>query len=95
MSMPSLPDARRIVAVYDYRAEQGELLYQTVRCEPKDFRQRRPDGKGGWIGNLGEVRRVPYRLPELFAAPAEQPLYVVEGEKDLDRLAQLGSGSSP
>ena len=33
----------RIVAEYDYRDERGELLYQNVCYEPKDFRQRRPD----------------------------------------------------
>ncbi len=32
----------RIVATYDYRDEGGELLFQVVRYEPKDFRQRRP-----------------------------------------------------
>src|SRR5262245_37723375 len=48
----------QIVATYDYRDETGELLYQAVRYWPKDFRQRRPDGKGGWIWNLQGVRRV-------------------------------------
>src|SRR6266576_1722566 len=33
----------RIVAAYDYADDKGELLYQVVRLEPKDFRQRRPD----------------------------------------------------
>ena len=32
----------RIVAVYDYTDAEGKLLYQTVRFEPKTFRQRRP-----------------------------------------------------
>jgi hypothetical protein len=46
------PAARRgkfnIVATYDYRDERGELLFQVCRLEPKDFRQRRPNGSGGW-----------------------------------------------
>ena len=43
---------RTTVAVtYDYRAEHGDLLFQKVRDEPKGFRQRRPDGKGGWMGS--------------------------------------------
>src|SRR6516225_779255 len=50
---------------YDYRDENGALLFQVVRFAGKDFRQRRPDGKGGWLWNLNGVRRVPYRLPEL------------------------------
>ena len=35
---------RRIVETYDYDDEDGKLLYQVVRYEPKDFRQRKPDG---------------------------------------------------
>jgi putative DNA primase/helicase len=79
--------AARIVATYDYHDAKGALLYQAVRFEPKDFRQRRPDGRGGWTWNMHGVARVPYRLPEL----AEQPrVYIVEGEKDADALGVLG-----
>jgi putative DNA primase/helicase len=35
----------RIVALYAYRDETGKLLFQVVRFEPKDFRQRQPDGQ--------------------------------------------------
>jgi hypothetical protein len=56
------------VAHYPYVDESGELLLQVVRFEPKTFRQRRPDGKGGWLWNIKGVRRVPYRLPELIEA---------------------------
>ena len=54
-----------LVATYDYTDERGNLLYHTCRYQPKDFCQRRPDGKGGWINNLQGVRRVLYRLPEV------------------------------
>lgn len=80
----------RVVATYDYRDEQGLLLFQTCRLYPKDFRQRRPNGKGGWIWDLKETRRVPYRLPELLAAPPDKIVFVVEGEKDVDALLALG-----
>ncbi len=33
---------------------------------------------------------VPYRLPELLAAGPATPVYVTEGEKDVDRLRSLG-----
>jgi len=58
-----------------------------LRYEPKNFRQRRPDGRGGWIWNLDDVRRVLYRLPALKGS---ETVYVVEGEKDADALAALG-----
>jgi len=79
----------QIVATYDYFDEAGELLYQSVRYSPKDFRQRRPDGKGGWTWNLRGVRRVLYRLPVLLAADPRRAVFLVEGEKDADRLVSV------
>ena len=57
--MPQNGAARRIVATYDYTDDEGEVLYQAVRYSPKDFRQRRPDGNGGYVWKLGNVSRVP------------------------------------
>lgn len=74
--------ARKITATYDYTDENGHLLFQTVRFEPKDFRQRHGDGNGGWLWNLNGVRRVLFHLPQLLAAKAKTPILVVEGEKD-------------
>nr|BDD44738.1 hypothetical protein 4 [Rhodospirillaceae bacterium] len=75
---------RRIVAKYDYLDEGGTLLSQVVRYRPKEFRQRRPDGKDGWIWNVKGVRSVPYRLPDILEGSA---VVIVEGEKDADLLA--------
>lgn len=80
----------RIMRAYDYREENGEVAFQVVRMEPKDFRQRRPDGAGGWTWNLDGITVIPYRLPELIAAGTDQTIWIVEGEKDADRLAALG-----
>jgi putative DNA primase/helicase len=80
----------KIVEQYDYRDEAGILLYQSVRMEPKTFRQRKPDPSGGWIWKLNGVRRVLYRLPKLLEADSRQTVFVVEGEKDVDRLRSLG-----
>jgi hypothetical protein len=79
---------RKIVAEYNYTDESRSLLYQVVRCDPKDFRHRRPDGNGGWIWSLGEKRRVLYRWPELLKYP-DATVFVCEGEKDADRVASL------
>lgn len=80
-----------IVATYDYRDADGALVFQAVRyAAPKEFRQRRPDGNGGWIRNLKGVNRILYRLPELLAADPAQTVFLVEGEKDADNLAALG-----
>jgi len=83
--------ASRIVVTYDYTDEAGALLYQVVRKEPKTFLQRRPDGAGGWAWGLGGMETTLYRLPELLQAVApEDPIYIVEGEKDADALHTAG-----
>jgi 5S rRNA maturation endonuclease (ribonuclease M5) len=80
-----------IIATYDYVDESGALLFQVVRLAPKDFRQRRPNGKDGWTWSLGKTRRVLYRLPDVRDAVADDRLVViVEGEKDADNLSKLG-----
>jgi putative DNA primase/helicase len=82
---------RRILATYDYTDEHGELLFQVVRFEPKDFRQRQPDGSGGWTWKLTGIRRVPFALPRVLeVAKAGGKLAVVEGEKDCIALGQHG-----
>jgi hypothetical protein len=82
-----------IVKNYDYRDENGQLLLQVVRLEPKGFRQRRPHGRGGWIWNLQGTRRVPYRLPVLMkSVAAGQTIY--KGEKDVDNLRDIGQALS-
>ena len=66
---------------YNYFAADGTLAYQAVRFQPKDFRQRRPDGAGGWLWNMAGADRVLYRLPELHGCELGVG---VEGEKDAD-----------
>jgi DNA-binding transcriptional ArsR family regulator len=75
---------------YDYRDASGQLVYQVVRRPGKRFTQRRSDGADGWVYSLEGVQRLPYRLPELLAHPRKRGVVVVEGEKDVDRLASLG-----
>jgi len=78
-----------VVAHYDYTDENGVLLYQVQRHEPKSFSQRRPNGNGGWDYQLGDVRRVLYRLSDLLKYP-DGTVFICEGEKDADRVASLG-----
>ena len=81
----------RIVETYDYVTAEGNLLFQAVRYEPKDFRQRRPDGKGGYIYNLQGIEPVIYRLPAVREAVRKgEPIFVVEGERDCHSLESIG-----
>lgn len=84
----STGDRRRIVATYDYLDADGELVGQVVRYDPKDFRQRRPDGEGGWVW---KGARLPlYRLPDVLrAVEAGRAVWLCEGEKDADALQRV------
>lgn len=77
----------RIVKTYDYHDETGALSFQACRMEPKDFRQRKPDGAGGWSWSMKGVTRVPYHLPDVLKA---DKAYIAEGEKDCDNLQEHG-----
>lgn len=81
----------RIEAEYDYHDEDGVLLYQIVRLAGKQFKARQPAPRGGWKWQIGDVRRVLYRLPEVVRSVANgTPIFVVEGEKDADALRRHG-----
>ena len=81
--IPQRKGARKAVAWYPYHDAEGELRFEVVRYEPKNFKQRRPDGKGGWIWDTKGIEKVIFRLPEVLAAiNAGKRIYVTEGEKD-------------
>ncbi|WP_254701288.1 AAA family ATPase [Neorhizobium galegae] len=81
----------RHAVTYDYADANGEVVFEVLRYEhdtlAKTFIQRRPDGHGGYLAGRGEP--ILYRIPDI-AANTEDPVFVVEGEKDADRLASLG-----
>jgi 5S rRNA maturation endonuclease (ribonuclease M5) len=80
------PD-RKLVKTYDYTDEDGKMLFQVCRFEPKDFRQRVPRGSG-WEWGLNGVRRVLYHLEDIIAC--NTAVFFCEGEKDADLLHGMG-----
>jgi hypothetical protein len=84
-----------LVKTYNYNDVDGTLLFQKLRyvdgAGKKTFRQRKPDGRGGWEYSLGDTPKVLYNLPAVVKAVADgYPIWVVEGEKDADTLIELG-----
>ena len=88
-------------AIYDYLDENGKLLHQTLRYDPKRFLQSRPAAPGEyaggkqakrdkqgrwWLWTLHGWRTVLYNLPQILAALPEAKIYIVEGERDADNL---------
>jgi hypothetical protein len=81
---------------YDYVDADGTLVMQVLRYRRDDggktFRQRCPDGHGGWLWSTQHLTERPlYRLPAVLAAVADgTPVWVVEGEKDVHALEAAG-----
>jgi putative DNA primase/helicase len=85
------PGPGAATAEYIYRDARGRLYMRVVRvvqAGKKIFPTSRWDN-GSWaLGWPDKV--VPYRLPELLAAPADTVVLVTEGEKDADTCARFG-----
>ena len=93
-------------AVYSYTDAEGNEVFQVCRYAytqdgkpAKTFRQRRYDPQNPDANRQGYVNKVPaelrdstlYKMPEITAAMKEgRPVYVVEGEKDVETLLRLG-----
>lgn len=84
-------------STFFYRDAQGEVVYAVFRYRmpngDKSFSQHPPDGRGGWRfgrGVMDGVKPVPYRLPELLSADRDEPVWIVEGEKCVERLVSEG-----
>lgn len=79
---------------YDYYDAAGVLVYQVVRYvkqHKKAFYQRHLDAAGAWVNGMNGVERVLYRLPDVLRAVAQgDPIFVVEGEKDVETLRLRG-----
>jgi len=84
----------QITATYNYRDVGGTLLYQVVRFQPKNFRQRRPGPNRRWIWKLRNTPRVLYRLPELLKSKSQEVI-IAEGEKDVENIQALGLTATP
>jgi RecA/RadA recombinase len=87
---PARKPERKIEKVYDYADESGELIFQKIRYSPKSFACRRPNGKA-WIYDTKGVKPVPYRLDKI---KSELRVFLCEGEKDADLLADLSYPST-
>ena len=82
-----------ILAEHIYRNEHGTPYLLVKKCRDdagkKQFPQYHWDSTQ-WIKGKPKGPRIPYRLPELRAAPLTTIVYFCEGEKDCDNLAKIG-----
>lgn len=97
--IPCQDRGHKRVAQYLYRDERGAVVHGVTRCDAKCFAQWRPapETRSGRRWSLNDergqriVRTIPYRLPELLKAKAEdRVIFVSEGEKDVHALVDHG-----
>jgi hypothetical protein len=73
---------------YVYKDAHGRLYMRVTRtCGKSSPTQHWHDGR--WVSGW-PATAIPYRLPELLGAPASEPVWICEGEKDADNVAALG-----
>ena len=85
---------RRLEDTYTYTTATGQPLYRVQRWRMPDgtktfLQQHLRDGR--WVNGRGGIDPVLYRLDEINNAPIGTPIWVVEGEKDVETLRQLGA----
>jgi hypothetical protein len=86
-------DVGRPIAEYIYRDLKGAPHLKVVKRRSKDGKKYFPQyhlENGQWVKGKPKGAAIPYRLPELLAAPANATVEICEGEKDANTLAALG-----
>lgn len=77
----------KVIAEYIYRNADGAEAYRVCRRDDKTF-YIAPKG-------IRPTERVPYHLPDVFAAiEAGAVVFIVEGEKDVDRIRAAGGNAT-
>jgi hypothetical protein len=78
------------IAKYLYRQADGTPYLQVHRLADKSgFPQYHWDGEK-WISGKPKGPKIPYMLPQLISAAPNTPVYICEGEKDVDNLVKIG-----
>jgi 5S rRNA maturation endonuclease (ribonuclease M5) len=81
------------ISEHPYYDEHGKPYLKVRKCldgaGKKQFPQYHWDGTH-WGKGKPTGPKIPYRLPQLIAAPITTTIYFCEGEKDADNLARLG-----
>ncbi|MDB2613790.1 AAA family ATPase [Chlamydiales bacterium] len=76
---------------YIYTAEDGTPLYKKIRTAEKNFFILSYSESGHWEKGLKVDQRVLYQLPEVISARDKgEWIFIVEGEKDADKLRSAG-----
>ena len=79
-----------IIAYYTYTDADGKPLFRKLRHEPKSFSWERY-ADGVWVSGRDSGECPLYNLPAVVKAiESGQNIWIVEGEKDADKLTSIG-----
>lgn len=87
---PKSGRTEKITRIYLYRDEHGRPVLQVARTEEKSFPTCALDADGNWYGGRGKWGHLLYYLPEILKEKSEKPIYIVEGEKDVESMRAMG-----
>jgi hypothetical protein len=90
---PERDDIGRKVGEFIYRDLKGAPYLKVAKYVTGDGEKHFPQYRwenGRWVKGKPKGSPIPYRLPQLLAAPPGSTVEVCEGEKDADSLAALG-----
>jgi len=83
------PKAQPILRSHVYRDGAGELVRRAVKYQHGNWKQFKWH-QGDWISNVKGAANIPYQLPELLEDNFDRMVFIMEGEKDVDRAVQHG-----
>lgn len=83
----------KYISDYTYKDENGNYLYTKIKLinqeGKKSFIYVRVS-KNKWKAGRGDIDPVPYRLDKIVANRNKYPIYIVEGEKDVHTMEEIG-----
>lgn len=89
-TMPDSTRQKSVIATYNYFSKDGDLLFFKERYEPKGFGLFRVSSDGCSVPGISGIEKPLYRVLELEASRKSEFVFLPEGEKDADNIADLG-----
>ncbi len=87
----SLFQGNKQIAEYIYCNESENPVFKVIRYGPlKGFEIQSSNKVGKWVKGANNINGILYRLSELKNSSADDLIFFVEGEKDVENLRKLG-----
>jgi len=85
----NMPRGKPVLREHIYRDGMGEPVRKAVKYTDGSWRQY-GWSNGDWVPQVKGLPNIPYQLEELKQDHSDRMLFILEGEKDVDRAIKLG-----